>query len=74
MISYRPLLDYMYHNDLLMSDVIKDIGISSRTAAKLRKGEPISLQVIETICLHYNLSIEEVVKISIAEEDPIGIE
>lgn len=64
MISYKPLLDFLYHNDLLLSDVSKDIGISSRTLAKLRKGEPISLQVIESICLYYNLTIEQVVSIT----------
>ena len=63
MISYDPLLDFLHFSKRNIHDVVKDVGISSRTAAKFRKGESVSLATVERICLHYGLSIEEVVTI-----------
>ena len=63
MISYDPLLDFLHFSKRNIHDVVKDVGISSMTAAKFRKGESVSLTTVERICLHYGLSIEEVVTI-----------
>lgn len=65
MISYRPLLDFFYHNGIRKTELNTDLGINPRTIAKLEKGEHISLSTIEAICLHYNLPIEQVVRIEL---------
>lgn len=64
MISYKPLLDYFYENEIKKTDLNKELNISTKTIAKLDKGEYISLATIEAICLHYGLPIEQVVRIT----------
>lgn len=63
MISYRPLFDFMHFNDLKIKNLIEDVGIHPRTAAKFRKGGSVTLETIEKICLYYDIPIEQVVKI-----------
>ena len=63
MISYDPLLDFLHFNKKNITDIGKELGLSPRTLAKFRKGEPLSLTTIERICLFYDLRIEEVVEI-----------
>ena len=62
MISYKPLRDFMYFNNIKITDIIK-LGINSRTAAKFSKDEHVSLETITKICLHYNIPIEAVVEV-----------
>ena len=65
MISFKPLLNYMHFNDLLIQDIQKDLGLSARTTAKFKKGESVSLATIEKICLFYQIPIEQVVEIKL---------
>lgn len=62
LISYKPLKDYMYYNDILVSDLVK-AGINSRTMANIGKGEYVSLKTIVKICLILDIPIEQVVEI-----------
>lgn len=63
MISYRPLLDYLHHNDLKIKNLINEVGLHPRTTAKFKKGESVNLETIEKICLYYDIPIEQVVHI-----------
>jgi len=67
MISFDPLLDFLHFNKLNLQDVSKDVGLSSRTVAKFRKGESVSLATIDKICQYYRLPIERVVEIKLDE-------
>lgn len=49
MISYTGIFDILNHRGLKKSDLRKIL--SSKTVAKLSKGEPIGSEVIEKICL-----------------------
>lgn len=68
MISYKPLRDYLYENEIKISNLASELGISSTTATKLNKDVHVSLETIERICLHLELPIEQVVKI--VESEP----
>lgn len=71
MISYKPLLDYLYENGITKKDLIEKIGLSSRTVTKFqRNGESVSLATIEKICNHYRIPIYQVVEIILEDEAP----
>lgn len=63
MISYKGLKVILALNDMSKTDLREKIGISTATLAKFEKGEPVSLSVLEKICLGLNCRIEEIVEI-----------
>lgn len=58
MISYEGLLSILKKNGLKKSN-LTDIGISSRTVAKISKGEKIADSVIKRLCAHFNCTKDE---------------
>lgn len=64
LIDYTPLLVFLVENKKKVTELKIDLGISSSTVAKINKNEYLSLQIIESICLHYNIPIEQVVRIT----------
>lgn len=63
MISYKGLKVVLAKKDMSKTDLREKIGISTATLAKFEKGEPVSLSVIEKICLELACRIEEVIEI-----------
>lgn len=63
MISYKPLLHWMLENNIKKSVLVNDIGLSWATVSKLNNNQQVELNVIERICLHFNLNVEEVLEI-----------
>lgn len=51
MISYKPLFHTLVNHGMRMADLRRMVGGSSSTFAKLQRGEPIALTVLERICL-----------------------
>ena len=56
-ISYNGLWKLLIDNDLQRKDLIENLNISSSTLAKMSKGEPVSLTVLERVCeyLHWDI-------------------
>lgn len=50
MISYKPLLKLLIEKNLKKTDLKKIAGLSSKTVAKLNKGEYIALEVVDKLC------------------------
>lgn len=69
MISFKPLFDFMFDERIAMQDLRKKTGLSSKTTAKFRKGESVSLSTVEKICAAYRIPIEQVVEIKFDEID-----
>lgn len=63
MISYKGLKVVLAQNDMSKTDLRERVGISTATLAKFEKGEPVSMSVLEKICLSLNCRIEDVVEI-----------
>lgn len=63
MISYRRLNVRLAEREMSKTDLRNKVGISTATLAKFDKGEPVSLSVLEKICLTLGWSIEEIVEI-----------
>ena len=47
-------------NNMQKKDLIKKVGISSTTIAKMGRGEKISLDVIERICVFFDCNVGDV--------------
>lgn len=63
MISYKPLLNYMLDNKIPMGYLNKELKINPTVTAKFRKGEYVRLEILERICLHFKIPIEQVIEI-----------
>lgn len=63
MISYEPLLIALKNKNISIRQLQRDLGISSRTTSKFSKGESVTLETIEKICLYLEVPIEKVVRI-----------
>lgn len=59
--SYNGLWKILIDRNLQKKDLIDKIGISSTTIAKMGKGEKISLDVIERICMYFGCNIGDVI-------------
>lgn len=49
-ISYNGLWKLLIDKNMKKVDLINNIGISSSTVAKMTKGKPVSLAILERIC------------------------
>ncbi len=59
-ISYNGLWKVLIDKNLQRKDLIEQLNISSSTFAKMGKGEPVSLTVLEKICNHLSCDIGDV--------------
>lgn len=49
-VSYNGLWKILIDKKMKKVDLINNLGISSSTIAKMTKGEPVSLSILEKIC------------------------
>lgn len=63
MISYKPLEKTLIDREIYKSKMCTDLHISPNTQAKFKKGDPVSLVVIEKICGYLNCKIEDIVEV-----------
>ena len=49
-VSYNGLWKKLIDRDMKKVDLINNLGISSSTIAKMTKGEPVSLTILEKLC------------------------
>ncbi len=67
-ISYEGLWNILNERGISKTEFRKLINISTVTLAKMSKNEPVSMSVIETICLTFQCEIEEIMKIEKKEQ------
>jgi DNA-binding Xre family transcriptional regulator len=61
MIDFSPLHQTLKEKGMNMSE-LRDTVLSSRTLAKLNKGEDVYISTIEKICLFLGVPVEKVVR------------
>ena len=66
-ISYKPLWHLLLERDMKKLELRDLIGMSNSTLAKLGKNEPVSMEIIEKICIKLDCRIEDVVEIKKGE-------
>lgn len=59
-ISYNGLWKILIDNNMQKKDLAEALSISSATIAKMGKGDPVSLDVLERICIYFNCNIGDV--------------
>ena len=63
MISYRPLQHTLIDKGVKKMGLIKLVGMSSSTLAKLNNDGYVALEVLERICLALDCPIQDVIEI-----------
>ncbi len=63
-ISYKPLWHRLVERDMKKLEFRDYVGISNGTLSKLGKNEPVSMDIIEKICMKLECRIEDVVEIT----------
>lgn len=59
-LSYNGLWKILIDNNMQKKDLINKVGISSTTIAKMGRGEKVSLDVIERICVFFDCNVGDV--------------
>lgn len=62
-ISYEKLQILMVKNQMKRTDLMRATGISSNTASKLNKNEPVNLEVLMKICKVFHCDIGDICQI-----------
>ena len=60
-VSYKPLFKLLLDRDITKAQLRDICGYSTAVATKLNKNEPVSLNIIQTICDKLDCRIEDVV-------------
>ncbi len=68
-ISYNNLWKMMIDRNMQKKDLIDELGVSSTTIAKMGKGEKVSLDVLERICIYFDCNIGDVISFEKTEMD-----
>lgn len=60
-VFYNGLWKKMIDKNLQKQDLVKEIGLSSATVAKMGKGEPASNKVLEKLAKYFECSVSEII-------------
>lgn len=60
MVSYQGLLEILKRNRLKKSDLTEKVGLSSRTIAKISKGEKLAAGVMKRLCTYFVCAQEDI--------------
>jgi DNA-binding Xre family transcriptional regulator len=70
--SYKPLAKLLIDRGMKKTDLLKEVGLSSATLAKLGKGEALSGESIEKLCRYFRCQPGELVEY-IIDEAPVVV-
>ena len=60
--TYKPLFKILVDRNMKKTDLHTEVGLSSATLAKLGKGEPLSGESIEKLCIYFRCQPGELVE------------
>jgi len=60
--SYKPLFKILVDRNMKRTDLHTLVGLSSATLAKLGKGEPLSGESIEKLCVFFHCQVGDLVE------------
>ena len=60
-ISYNGKWKKLIDHNMQKKDLIESLSLSSTTVAKMGKGEKVSLDVLEKICIYFDCNIGDVI-------------
>ena len=62
-ISYNGLWKKLIDNNMQKKDLAETLNISSATIAKMGKGDSVSLEVLERICIYFECDIGDIIRL-----------
>lgn len=68
-ISYNKLLKLMIDNQMKRTDLVRATQISTSTASKLFKNEPVSLEILMRICKVFHCDIGDICEVILDDEN-----
>ena len=63
MISYKPLFKILLERDMTKTQLREAISLSPNVIAKMSKGDYVSLEVLERICLYLGCQLSDIAEI-----------
>lgn len=64
-VNYKGLFKVLEEKSIKLSQMSKDLALSSKTSAKFMKDEYVSLQTIESVCKYLNTPLDDIVKFEV---------
>ena len=61
-VNYNKLLKILEQRNMTKTQLREELGISTSTLAKLSSNRPVTLDIIERICVYFNVGIEDVLE------------
>ncbi|MBV4429671.1 MULTISPECIES: helix-turn-helix domain-containing protein [Clostridium] len=68
-VSYNGLWKLLIDKNMKRMDLVKMIGISSSTLAKMSKGELVSMRILEKVCQSLNCDFGDIINYEKKEAD-----
>ena len=68
-LSYNGLWKLLIDNNMQKKDLINELSLSSTTIAKMGKGEKVSLEVLEKLCIFFDCNIGDVISFEKSERN-----
>ncbi len=69
-VSYNGLWKMLIDKKMFKKDLAEELNISSATMAKMGKGEKVSLEVLQKICVYMNCDIGDIISFEKSIESP----
>jgi DNA-binding Xre family transcriptional regulator len=64
-INYNPLKETLKEKNITLTKMMKDLGASTRTRAKINQNEAVNLNTVGKMCAYLSVSINHVVEIEL---------
>ncbi len=61
-VSYNGLWKLLIDKNLQKQDLVKKVGLSSATVAKMGKGEPVSSKVLDKLATYLRCNVNEIIR------------
>lgn len=68
-VSYKKLWKLLIDKDLKKTDLITKAGITSNILAKMSKGEYISMESLQKICMALDCEVGEIVELNLSKAE-----
>lgn len=61
-VNYNKLIKILEQKNMTKTQLREVLGISTSTLAKLSSNRPVTLDIIERICVYFNVGIEDILE------------
>lgn len=61
-VNYNKLMKILEQKNMTKTQLREVLGISTSTQAKLSSNRPVTLDIIERICVYFNVGIEDILE------------